>query len=150
MRMKELTATWPALAVAQSAEVNPHETLPSREKDGLQVPLYEMAAINELAGTLREPTMVPLRTCKSGRAKVRNGDVLFAKITPCVQNGKSALAYGIDGDLGFGSSEFYVLRATSRILPEWLFFFLRQKRVVQAAVDSFSGTSGRQRVPSKS
>jgi type I restriction enzyme, S subunit len=138
----------PSLAVSKAAEVNPTEPLPGRNHDDQSVPLYEMAAIDEVRGTLREPRIVSLGSCRSGRSKFRNGDVLFAKITPCVQNGKSALANGIDGDLGFGSSEFYVLRTKASVLPEYLFFFVRQKSVVQAAVAQFSGTSGRQRVPS--
>jgi type I restriction enzyme S subunit len=138
----------PSLAVSKAADVNPAEPLPARDHDEQRVPLYEMAAIDEFGGTLREPRIVSLGSCRSGRSKFRNGDVLFAKITPCVQNGKSALANGIDGNLGFGSSEFYVLRTKASVLPEYLFFFVRQKSVVQAAVASFAGTSGRQRVPS--
>ena len=138
----------PSLAVSRAVDVNPTEPLPGRDHDDQRVPLYEMAAIDEFRGTLREPRIVSLGSCRSGRSKFRNGDVLFAKITPCVQNGKSALANGIAGDLGFGSSEFYVLRTKASVLPEYLFFFVRQKSVVQAAVSSFAGTSGRQRVPS--
>lgn len=148
MKKNNLTSGWRPMPMSQVAEINPRETLPSREEDNLQVPLFEMAAIDERAGTLREPAMVPLATCRSGKTRFRNGDVLFAKITPCVENGKSALVSGIEGDLGFGSSEFYVLRPKSCILAEYLFFFVRQKSVIRAAVDSFSGTSGRQRVPS--
>jgi len=127
--------------------VNPPEALPGADHGNPMVPLYEMAEIDEFAGTLRSPRMVQLGSCRSGRTRFRNGDVLFAKITPCVQNGKCALADGIEGGLGFGSSEFYVLRAGPSLLPDYLFYYLRQKSVVQAAVDSFSGTSGRQRVP---
>jgi type I restriction enzyme S subunit len=111
------------------------------------VPFYEMAAIDELTGTLRTPTMVPLASCRSGKTKFRNGDVLFARITPCVQNGKSALVTGVEGGIGFGSTEFYVLRAASKALPEYLFLFLRQESTIRAAVDTFTGSSNRQRVP---
>lgn len=147
-KAKKSVLTWRSLPLSKVVEVNPRETLPPKDLDDMDVPFYEMAAIDEFAGRLREPTMVPLDKCRSGRTKFRNGDVLFAKITPCVQNGKSALVNGIKGDLGFGSSEFYVLRPSAKILSEYLFYFVRQRRVVQAAVDSFSGTSGRQRVPS--
>lgn len=147
-KAKKSVLTWRSLPLSKVVEVNPRETLPPKDLDDMDVPFYEMAAIDEFAGRLREPTMVPLGKCRSGRTKFRNGDVLFAKITPCVQNGKSALVNGIKGDLGFGSSEFYVLRPSAKILSEYLFYFVRQRRVVQAAVDSFSGTSGRQRVPS--
>ncbi|GAB6166182.1 hypothetical protein JCM19992_21820 [Thermostilla marina] len=127
--------------------VNPREALPAGDPSDPMVPLYEMADIDEFAGTLRSPRMVRLASCRSGRTKFRNGDVLFAKITPCVQNGKSALVRGVPGDLAFGSSEFYVLRPHSDVLPEFLFYFVRQRLVIDAAVASFTGTSGRQRVP---
>ena len=149
MRAKRQSSrsAWKAVPLAKAAMVNPPEALPPGDYGDPMVPLYEMAEIDEFAGTLRTPSMVPLSSCRSGRTRFRKGDVLFAKITPCVQNGKCALADGIPGDLGFGSSEFYVVRAGPNLLPEYLFYFLRQKTVVQAAVDSFSGTSGRQRVP---
>lgn len=82
-------------------------------RDSVVVPLLDMSAIDEMYGTLSAPKFVPLSRCRSGNTRFRNGDVLFAKITPCVQNGKSALVRNIEGDLGFGSSEFYVLRATN-------------------------------------
>lgn len=148
MKRKRADSSWPSLPVSQAAEINPAEPLPPREADDFHVPLYEMAAIDELTGTLRPPSMVPLGSYRSGRSRFRNGDVLFARITPCVENGKSAIVGRVDGGLGIGSSEFYVLRAGPEVLPEYLFFFLRQGSVVQAAVDSFSGSSNRQRVPS--
>lgn len=138
---------WPVAPVSRIAEVNPTAILPSREFNAKKVPLYEMATIDEYQGTLRKAEWVPLETCRTGKTKFQTGDVLFAKITPCVQNGKSALVSEIDADIGFGSSEFYVLRPTPSILPEFLFYFIRQDRIKQAAVDSFTGTSGRQRVP---
>lgn len=67
----------------------------------------------------------------SNRAKhvytpFQNNDVLFAKITPCMENGKTALARDLVGGYGFGSTEFHVLRAKDGVLPEWLHFFVRQ------------------------
>lgn len=147
-RRVTLPDSWTSCPISQVAEVNPRTQLPSKDSDELLVPLYEMAAIDETQGTLRAPQMVPLRTGRGGRSKFTNGDVVFAKITPCVQNGKAALVQGVQGGLGFGSSEFYVLRAGPRVLPQYLFYFLRQAQVVDKAVATFTGTSGRQRVPS--
>ncbi|MGB9671069.1 MAG: restriction endonuclease subunit S [Halothiobacillaceae bacterium] len=129
------------------AEVNPDTALPLRDLDDLPVPFYEMAAIDEHSGKLRDPAIVPLRDCRAGKTEFQNGDVLFAKITPCVQNRKSALVNGLPGNFACGSSEFYVLRPGKRVMPEYLFYFIRQDAVIHAAVESFTGTSGRQRVP---
>jgi type I restriction enzyme S subunit len=139
---------WPRRAISEVAEVNPRTPVPIDWKGSHPVPHFGMAAIDEFIGTLREPDLIPLEQCRSGKSRFRNDDVLFAKITPCVQNQKSALVTGLPSEIGFGSSEFYVLRASEGILPEYLFFFLRQKEIVEKAVESFVGSSGRQRVPS--
>ncbi|MCI0422694.1 MAG: restriction endonuclease subunit S, partial [Acidobacteria bacterium] len=138
---------WSLMPVSEAAEINPIIPLATHVSDESLVPLYDMAAIDESCGILRAPALVPAKTCRNGKTRFQKGDVLFAKITPCVQNGKSAFVTNIAEELGFGSSEFYVLRPKKSLLPEYLFYFVRQKSVVQAAVDSFSGTSGRQRVP---
>lgn len=138
---------WVREAISKVAEVNPVTLLSPTELDNLAVPFYEMAAIDEYSGKLRDAASVPLRDCRTGKTKFQNGDVLFAKITPCVQNRKSALINGLPGNFACGSSEFYVLRPGKRVMPEYLFYFIRQDWVIQAAVESFTGTSGRQRVP---
>jgi type I restriction enzyme S subunit len=146
-RMVTANKGWVREAISKIAEVNPVTMLPPTELDNLDVPFYEMAAIDEYSGKLRDAAIVPLRDCRTGKTKFQNGDVLFAKITPCVQNRKSALVNGLPRNFACGSSEFYVLRPGKRVLPEYLFYFIRQDPVIHAAVESFTGTSGRQRVP---
>jgi type I restriction enzyme, S subunit len=73
--------------------------------------------------------------------------VLFAKITPCMENGKAALASCLAGGRGFGSTEFHVLRAREAVLPEWLYYFVRRESFRRDAKRSFTGTAGQQRVP---
>mgnify|MGYP001771019538 CR=1 FL=1 len=146
-RMVTAIKGWVREAISKVAEVNPVTVLPPTELDTLAVPFYEMAAIDEYSGKLRDAAILPLRDCRTGKTKFQNGDVLFAKITPCVQNRKSALVNGLPGNFACGSSEFYVLRPGKRVMPEYLFYFIRQDPVIHAAVESFTGTSGRQRVP---
>ena len=75
-------------------------------------------------------------------------DVLFAKITPCMQNGKSAIARGLANGLGFGSTEFHVIRPNMQLTsPEWLWFFVRQQEFRQEGIHHFRGAVGQQRVP---
>ena len=138
---------WVRAPISKVAEVNPVTALPPTELDNLAVPFYEMATIDSYTGRLQDAAMVPLKDCRTGKTKFQNGDVLFAKITPCVQNRKSALVNGLPGNFACGSSEFYVLRPGKDVIPEYLFYFLRQDWVIQAAVESFTGTSGRRRVP---
>lgn len=51
-----------------------------------------------------------------------NDDVLLAKVTPCFENGKAGVACGLTNGIGFGSSEYYVLRCNGNVLPEWIYF----------------------------
>jgi type I restriction enzyme S subunit len=64
-----------------------------------------------------------------------------------MQNGKSAIARNLIDGLGFGSTEFHVLRPSSQVIPEWIHLFVRQKRFRDEAVQHFRGAVGQQRVP---
>ena len=76
-----------------------------------------------------------------------DGDVLLAKITPCFQNGKLGIARDLPNGVGFGSSEYFVLRSNGEILPEYLFYFLSQDSFIKGGVRQMSGAVGHQRVP---
>lgn len=86
---------------------------------------------------------------KSGRGYTyfAEGDVLFAKITPCMQNGKHAIARGLINGLGFGTTEFHVLRPTEGVISEWVHNFVLQPWVLRDATAHFTGAVGQQRVP---
>lgn len=74
-------------------------------------------------------------------------DVLLAKVTPCFENGKAGIAQGLLNGIGFGSSEFYVLRSNGQVLPEWVYFCVMHPLFREAAVAQMTGTGGLQRVP---
>lgn len=74
-------------------------------------------------------------------------DVLFAKITFCMENGKAVVARGLINGFGFGFTEFHVLRPTNRVLPEWIYYFVRREAFRQEAKTKFRGAVGQQRVP---
>ena len=80
--------------------------------------------------------------------KFQDGDIVWAKITPCMQNGKSALLYNMVNGKGFGSTEFHVVRLrTQEVLPEYIHTLLRHFDVLSDAKNYFTGTAGQQRVP---
>jgi type I restriction enzyme S subunit len=106
-----------------------------------------MAAVDEMFGTIASPQRRLFAEVKKGYTHFRNGDVLFAKITPCMENGKAAVANKLVGGLGFGSTEFHVLRSNGEVLPAWLFYFVRQPSFRSEAKRNFTGTAGQQRVP---
>lgn len=89
----------------------------------------------------------PFAKVKKGYTWFVENDVLFAKITPCMQNGKATIAKGLLKSVGFGSTEFHVLRPREEVLPEWIYFFVRRPSFRRLAEASFTGSVGQQRVP---
>jgi len=83
-----------------------------------------------------------------GGSKFRNGDTLFARITPCLENGKTAYINSLnDNEIAFGSTEFIVARAIDGIsLPLFVYYLLCSKKVRNIAIASMIGSSGRERV----
>lgn len=77
----------------------------------------------------------------------RENDIIVAKITPCMENGKCALAVGLTNGIGMGSSEFHVFRCGDLVLPGYLFAFLNRASVREAAEAVMTGASGHRRVP---
>lgn len=76
-----------------------------------------------------------------------DGDVLLAKVTPCFENGKAAVARNLVNGIGFGSSEFYVLRPRSSVLSEYLYFCVVHPTFREPAIAQMTGTGGLQRIP---
>lgn len=106
-----------------------------------------MASVDEVSGTIATPQHRPFVEVKKGYTHFQDDDVLFAKITPCMENGKAAIATNLVGGLGFGSTEFHVLRSKGEVLPAWLFYFVRRPSFRNEAKRNFTGTAGQQRVP---
>lgn len=83
----------------------------------------------------------------SGGTKFRNGDTIMARITPCLENGKTAKVDILnDGEVGFGSTEYIVFRAKDDIDPDFLYYLICSPLVREPAIKSMVGSSGRQRV----
>src|SRR3990167_2248142 len=86
---------------------------PTFDRSGLDhdthVSFVPMSAVSEITGTIIQTEERPLREILKGFTPFREGDVLFAKITPCMENGKVAIARNLTKGVGFGSTEFHVL-----------------------------------------
>ena len=88
------------------------------------------------------------REVKKGFTYFQNGDVLFAKITPCMENGKGAIARNLKNGIGFGSTEFHVLRPIPDVvLGEWLYYLLSWTDFRKEAEKNMTGSAGQKRVP---
>ena len=80
----------------------------------------------------------------------QDGDILFAKITPCMENGKGAITYGLLNGYGAGSTEFIVLRPnTDMITAKWLYLYLSQRSFRWECQQHMTGSAGQKRVPPK-
>jgi len=137
---------WLITRLADVADINPRR--PSIERaDDFFTSFVPMDAVDEICGEITRLEPQPYRKVKKGYTHFQEGDVIFAKITPCMQNGKHAVVHGSIDGFGFGSTEFHVVRPSKRILPEWIHFYLRRKATLDEAVKTFTGTVGQQRVP---
>ena len=92
----------------------------------------------------------PLAEVRKGYTPFADGDILWAKITPCMQNGKTCIVEGMPHGIGFGSTEFHVLRVRDpEILTEFVREFISQRSLRQIATRAFTGSAGQQRVPAE-
>ena len=125
------------MKLSDYVDVNPKTQLPK----GAQVPFVGMDAIT--VGR-RKVTANERREAKGSGAKFLPGDTLFARITPCLENGK--IAQFSDKEAGLGSTEFFVLRAKPNVSDQdFVFYFALQEELRAAAEKSMTGASGRQR-----
>jgi len=147
LRADLTAAPWPILPLGhpEVAEINPKVDLKSLDAD-TPVSFLPMEAVDENTNTFH-PTVRPVVEVRKGYTAFADNDVIWAKITPCMQNGKSALVRGLTNGVGSGSTEFHVLRAGQKALPEFLWALLSMPRLLFAAQGAFAGSSGHQRVP---
>lgn len=116
--------------------------------DDLIVSFVEMASVSN-HGYIEQKINRPLGELrKSSYTYFQENDIILAKITPCMENGKCALATGLNNQIGMGSSEFHVIRSQSPALNNaFLFHFLNRHEVRQSAEQHMTGASGHRRVP---
>jgi len=142
-----LPADWRRIKLGEACELNPRRPADLSRPDGDLTPFVPMEAVDEIRGVIARPQLRALRDVRRGYTYFAENDVLFAKITPCMQNGKHAIARDLVGGFGFGTTEFHVLRPNQSIVPEWVHFFVRQPSVLENAKAYFTGAVGQQRVP---
>src|SRR3989338_2509213 len=131
--------TWRTVRLGDFASVNP----PVRLERGKEYPFMDMTNVVHLS---RTTNWLERKTFTGSGARFDEGDTLFARITPCLENGKITQVRGVGGP-GFGSTEFYVLRGKEKISDnDFIFYLTRTYRIRKLAEASMLGASGRQRV----
>lgn len=129
------------------AYVNPNGTFKGKDID-TPISFIPMEAIDEVYAEVSKLENTTIENA-SGFTKFKEGDLLWAKITPCMQNGKSAIARNLANGLGCGSTEFFVIRPKDeRLIIEYLHVILHMKCVRETAMLYFGGSAGQQRVSS--
>lgn len=133
------------VALLSIAEVNPTTNYPEQIADA-EISFLPMECISDVYGEISDWRCGMVNNSK-GYTRFQENDILWAKITPCMQNGKCAIARELKNGYGYGSTEYHVIRAnTAKVLPEYLYCFLRTNIVRQVAQTYFSGSAGQQRV----
>src|SRR5947209_16462026 len=131
--------------ITDLADVNPTVSVDGLSSDSL-VSFIPMADVSD-KGQWTNQQMRKLREVRSGYTAFKEGDVLFAKITPCMENGKGCHAVGLENGVGFGSTEFHVLRAKAGVDARFVFHWTQSELLRRRAEAKMIGSAGQQRVP---
>ena len=134
------------ICLSDIAEINPPKKSALKIEGDTEVSFISMSDTTESGRWLSKQTR-PYREVRQGYTSFVEGDVLFAKITPCTENGKGCLAVGLKNGVGYGSTEFHVLRASKDGDNGFIFQWSIAKPLRQKAAASMTGSAGQQRVP---
>ena len=141
--------SWQQCLLGDVCQINPPK-ISTRDLSGdLEVSFVPMAAVSDVRGEITVPQRKSLREVKSGFTNFSKGDVLFAKITPCMENGKAALVGELVNNISYGSTEFFVLRCGEKIFNRFVYHLVRWKIFRNTAKSVMAGAVGQQRVPKR-
>lgn len=147
-KKRDIPQGWAKALLPDVAEINPRLDK-SLFSDELQVSFVPMPAVETETGKINVSEIKKFGTVKKGFTHFQERDVLFAKITPCMENGKMAIVPKLTGDLGFGSTEFHVLRSREEIEPEYIYYFISSQAYRYDAEHNMTGAVGQRRVPTR-
>lgn len=141
-------SSWENGILMDFCKINPKKINTKEFDDDMIVSFIPMPCVSDIWGKIVKKELRKLGEVKKGYTNFCEGDVLFAKITPCMENGKSAIVDKLENDIGFGSTEFYVLRCDeNKLNNKYLHYFVRQKTFRDEAKGEMTGAVGQQRVP---
>ena len=144
--MSELPKNWSISRIGEVADINPRSQKDELDDDTL-ASFVPMKCVEAESGRFSPPENKKVGDVKKGYTPMRDGDVIFAKVTPCMENGKAAVVRGLTNGIGFGSTEFYSLRPKDNLVPEFLFYYIIQQRFRHEAERHMTGAVGLRRVP---
>lgn len=144
----ELPKGWELKTIVEIAKINP--ALPDKEKidRNLEVQFLPMKLVEEIINKIHlTETRKFVDVLKGSYTPFIDGDIIFAKVTPCMENGKIAIVNNLKNGIGFGSSEFHVLRCSEKVLNRYLHRFIVQDIFRNKAQRAMTGAVGLRRVP---
>jgi len=145
--MKNIITNWPIKKLCEVCIINPKKSELSGFADDTIVSFVPMPSVNEFSQLITTQQEKELSEVKKGYTYFKKGDILFAKITPCMENGKVAHAKNLNTEIGFGSTEFHVLRAKDEVLPEYIYSLVSSSAFRVEAETKMTGSAGQKRVP---
>lgn len=138
---------WGMVPLGSVCYINPKKSQDPRLSGGVEVSFVPMSAVTE-RGEIDTTTVKKYDEVKTGFTYFAENDVLFAKITPCMENGKGAVARGLCNGIGFGSTEFHVLRPIKgQTNPYWIYMLTVFSQFREDAANNMTGSAGQRRVP---
>ena len=132
------------IKLGELCDINPKDALPDK---GTLVSFIPMQRVSETGQVDATETRQSEEVTK-GFSSFREGDILMAKITPCMENGKGGIAKGLCNGIGYGSTEFHVIRPTSPLVrTEWIYYYTTYPRFRKLCEQNMTGSAGQKRVP---
>lgn len=141
-----MSDNWRTVPLSEICDINPRlgKTV-LREED--RFAFVPMAAVGAADGSIDVSAKRPYIEVKKGFTPFQSGDVLFAKITPCMENGKMAVVPYLENNYGFGSTEFHVIRPKDGIDPKFVYYHVSAQSFRKEAAHHMIGAVGQKRVP---
>ncbi|SDL36406.1 type I restriction enzyme, S subunit [Salinimicrobium catena] len=137
------------VSLKDACVIGPKKSEISHLESDIEVSFLPMKDLNEHNINFRPQEVKQLSEVYKGYTYFAEGDVILAKVTPCFENGKAGLATNLVNGIGFGSSEYYVLRPKEGVLAEWIYFALLSEQFRVTGKENMTGSGGLQRVPKK-
>jgi type I restriction enzyme, S subunit len=147
IQLNKIPNGWKYVQLSDVSVINPK--IPNKEEiqDDLEVQFLPMRLVEELNGRIHLSETRRYGDVKKGYTPFINGDLIIAKVTPCMENGKVAIVEKLKNNIGFGSSEFHVIRCKEELQNKFLFYYLLQEKFRNDAEHAMTGAVGLRRVP---
>ncbi len=139
--------SWEEKKISEVCKINPPKVDVNSLDNNLSVSFIPMSAVSDVYGIVELETQRLLGAVRRGYTNFCEGDIIFAKITPCMENGKIAIIGTLHNGVGYGSTEFHVFRCQSKLYNRYLYHILRSNSFREKASAVMTGAVGQQRVP---